>query len=122
MTPYPMALRERVLAACDDGMAAAAAAETFSVRPAWVRRVRQRRREAGEVAPRVATPGPAPVLAPHADWPRALVRDHPGRTAAESRDRRGAGVAVATVWRMPRRLGRTHKKGRSGQPRRTART
>jgi len=122
MTPYSMDLRERVLAACDDGMGTSEVAETFSVSPAWVRRLKQRRRETGEVAPRVATPGPAPALAPHADRLRQEVRDHPGLTAAEYRDRLGLGVAVVTVWRMLRRLGLTHKKGPSGRPSRTART
>ena len=84
-----MDLRERDLAACDDGMGTAEAAETFSVSPAWVRRLKQRRRETGSVEPRAATPGPVPALAPHADRLRDLVRDYPGRTAGEYRDRLG---------------------------------
>jgi transposase len=123
MGPYSMDLRERVLAACDDGMGTAEAAETFSVSQSWVRRLKQRRRETGEVGPRrPAHPGPAPVLAPHHDRLRELVRVHPGRTAAEYRDRLGVGVSVLTVWRAIRRLGLTYKKRLSGPPSRTART
>ena len=98
MKPYSMDLRERVLAACDGGMGTAEVAETFAVSPAWVRRLKQRRRETGEVAPRTARPGPAPVLAADADRLRQVVRANPDRTAA------------VTVWRALRRLGLTHKK------------
>jgi len=122
MKPHSMDLRARVLAACDEGMGTAEAAETFSVSPAWVRRLKQRRRETGSVEPRAATPGPKPALGPHADRVRALVRDGPGLTAGEYRDRLGVAVAVVTVWRALRRLGLTHKKGPSGRPSKTART
>ena len=43
MRVYSMNLRQRVLAACDGGMSTAEAAEAFSVSPAWVRRLKQRR-------------------------------------------------------------------------------
>ena len=59
MRAYSVDLRQRVLAACDGGMTTAEAAEAFSVSTAWVRRVKQRYREAGEVAPRrPVRPGP----------------------------------------------------------------
>ena len=122
MKPYSMDLRERVLAACDGGMGTAEAAEAFAVSPAWVRRLKQRRRETGETGPRTATPGPTPALAPHADRLRELARDYPDLTAAEFRDRLGVRVAAVTVWRALRRLGLTHKKSLSGRPSRTAPT
>ena len=123
MRAYSDDLRLRVLAACDDGMGTAEAAETFTVSPAWVRRVKQRRRDGGEVSPRVpARRGPAPRLAAHADALAACVRAAPGVTAAEVRDRLGLGVSVVTVWRALRRLGLTHKKSRSRPPSGTART
>ncbi len=123
MRAYSTDLRLRVLAACDDGMGTAEAADTFAVSPAWVRRIRQRRRETGEVAPR--TPGRSarpPALAGRAGDLAALVRDHPGLTAAGYRARLGAPVSVLTVWRALRRLGLTHKKSRSGRPSRTGPT
>jgi transposase len=123
MKAYSMDLRARVLAACDDGMGTAEAAEAFAVSPAWVRRIKQRRRETGEVAPRTpARCGPAPALAAHAGRLWDLVRDHPDETAAAYRDRLGVRVAALTVWRMLRRLGLTFKKSRPGPPSRTART
>jgi transposase len=121
MRAYSMDLRQRVLAACDDGMGTAEVAEAFAVSPAWVRRLKQRRRQTGEVAPRrPAHPGPAPALAGHADRLRQLVRDHPGRTAAEYRDLLAVGVCPLTVWRALRRLGLTYKKSRSRRPSRAA--
>jgi transposase len=49
---YSQDLRERILAAYGDGMETAAIAKLFRVSPAWARRVKQRRRETGETAPR----------------------------------------------------------------------
>jgi transposase len=123
MKAYSMDLRARVLAACDEGMGTAEAAEAFAVSPAWVRRLKQRRRESGQVGPRVpARSGPVPALAAHADRLHELVRDHPGQTASGYRDRLGVRVTVLTVWRMLRRLGLTFKKSPPGRPSRAART
>ncbi len=111
MKPYSMDLRERVLAACDDGTGTAEVAETFEVSAAWVRRLKQRRRETGQIGPRVpARFGPKPALADDADRLRQVVRDHPGLSAAEYRDRLEVGVVPLTVWRALRRLGFTFKK------------
>ena len=52
MRAYSMDLRERVLRESDAGMKAAAVAVTYHVSASWVRRLKQRRRETGEVAPR----------------------------------------------------------------------
>jgi len=54
MRPYSMDLRVRVPAAIDAGDSTAEVAEAFTVSPDWVRRLVQRRRETGEVAPRTA--------------------------------------------------------------------
>ena len=120
MKAYSMDLRERVLADSDDGMTTAEVAEAHRVSVAWVRRLKQRRRETGEVAPRVARPGPAPILAGQADEVREVVRANPDRTAAEYRQLLGTSASTVTVWRALRRLGLTHKKsvarGRAGTP------
>ena len=123
MKAYSVDLRARVLAACDDGMGTTEAAEAFAVSPAWVRRIKQRRRQTGEVAPRTpARPGPALSLAAEADRLRELNRQAPDLTPAEVRDRLGLAVAPLTVWRMLRRLGLTFKKSPIGRPSRIART
>ena len=57
-TPYSQDLRDRVLAADDRGMKTKQIAKVFCVSPAWVRRVKQRRRETGETGPRkMGSPG-----------------------------------------------------------------
>jgi transposase len=114
MKPYSMDLRERVLRDCDGGLGTEAVARKYSVSTAWVRRLKQRRREGGGVGPRAATPGPPPALAADYDRLRALVRDNPGVTAGECRDRLGVPVAAVTVWRALRRLGPTFKKSPAG--------
>ena len=52
MRAYSMDLRERVLHDSDAGMKAATVAVKCHVSASWVRRLKQRRRETGEVAPR----------------------------------------------------------------------
>ena len=114
MKPYSMDLRQRVLADCDAGLPTKVVADKYRVSTAWVRRLKQRRREDGSIAPRTATPGPKPALGPHADQLRAMVHRNPGLTAGEYRDRLGVRVAVVTVWRTLRRLGLTFKKSSPG--------
>jgi transposase len=123
MKAYSMDLRSRVLAACDEGMSTAEVAEMFSVSPAWVRRLKQRRQQTGEWAPRrPSRRGPAPLLEPHLQRLRQLVNDHPDRTASQYRDLLGIAVSAITVWRTLKRLGLTFKKKLSGLPNRTVRT
>ena len=123
MKAYSMDLRARVLAAGDGGMTTAEAAGAFAASPAWVRRIKQRRRQAGEVAPRAqARRGPAPALEPEYDRLRASNRAEPDLTPAEVRDRLGRAAAPLTVRRALRRLGLTFKKSRPGRPSGTART
>src|SRR5947209_5004482 len=111
MRAYSVDLRQRVLAACDDGMGTAEVAETFAVSQSWVRRVKQRRREAGELAPRVrGRTGPAPILAAHRGRLAELAQAAPDLSAAEYRDRLGVAAAPVTVWRALRALGLTFKK------------
>jgi transposase len=114
MQPYSVDLRQRVLADCDAGIGTNAVAKKYSVSPSWVRKLKRQRRETGSIAPRVATPGPAPALAAHHDRLRQLVLRAPGLTAAEYRRRLGVPVAVVTVWRAIRRLDFTHKKSPAG--------
>ena len=53
MQAYSMDLRKRVLADSDAGMPTKQVAEKYGVSGAWVRWLKQRRRETGEIAPRV---------------------------------------------------------------------
>ncbi len=65
MEPYDAALRGAVLAACDRNEGTRAIASRFKVSEAWVRRLKQRRRETGEVAPeRERHASPSGMLGP----------------------------------------------------------
>jgi transposase len=122
MAAISMDLRVRIFEARQSGDPTSEVAERFAVSPAFVRRLMQRHRDTGSLAPSAARRGRPPVLAGHADRLRQLNADHPDLTPAEIRDRLGVGVAPLTVWRMLRRLGLTFKKSPSGPPSRTART
>jgi transposase len=110
MKAYSMDLRQRVLADCDRGMGTSAVAAKYTVSTAWVRRLKQRRRQTGEVEPRKGRPGPKPKLAAHHGRLRELVSQQPDLSAGEYRDRLGVGCCALTVWRALRRLGLTFKK------------
>jgi len=106
---YSLDLRTRVLADCDRGLGTRAVATKFSVSESWVRRLKQRRRQNGEVIPRQPRPR-QPTLTPHLDRIRELVATHPDATLEELRALLGVAVCVATLWAAVRRLGLTVKK------------
>jgi transposase len=117
-----MDLRERVLADCDAGVGTGQVAAKYRVSASWVRRLKQRRRQTGEVAPRVARPGPKPSWDGYADRLRDAVRQTPDATLGELRDRLGLAVALSTLWRACAALGLSVKKKSSGRPSKTAPT
>ena len=90
----------------DAGMKAAEVAAKYRVSGSWVRLLKQRRRDTGEVAPRVQRQGRRGMLAPH-----------PDRTLAELKDALATPARVPTVWRAGRALGLTGKT--NGPPVRT---
>src|SRR5437763_4822087 len=110
MNPYSIDLRQRVLAACDAGRATAQVAAAFTVSTAWVRRLKHRRRETGEVGPRRAARGPRPSWDAYADRLRDAVRRTPDATLAELRRQLGLSVALSTLWRAVDALGLSLKK------------
>jgi len=120
MAAISMDLRIRIFEARQSGDTTAEVAERFAVSPAFVRRLTQRHRQTGSLAPSAARRGPQPRLAASADRLRELNARHPDLTPAEVRDRLGVPVSALTVWRMLRRLGLTFKKSRSTPPSRTA--
>src|SRR4051794_1339071 len=87
MTAYSMDLRARVVKDCDGGLGTKAVAAKYAVSAAWVRRLKQRRRETGRVAPVGQRHGPKPGWEPHAAAIRAAVRAAPDLTLDEYRAR-----------------------------------
>jgi len=122
MKSYSMDLRIRVLADCDAGMATATVAAKYSVSAAWVRRLKQRRGQTGETAPRQGRHGPRPSWDVYADRLREAIRQTPDATLAELRQQLGLAVALSTLWRAVTALGLTVKKKSSGRRSRTDRT
>ena len=80
MRAYSMDLRERVWADCQAGMTTPAVAQKYSVSPSWVRRLKQRQKATGSIAPRPPSPGRPVTLAPHDARLRELVRADPDAT------------------------------------------
>ena len=117
MRAYSMDLRERALLDSDAGMKAADVAAKYRVSGSWVRLLKQRRRETGEVAPRVQRQGRRGMLEPHLHTLAALIAAQPDRTLAELKDALATPASVPTVWRAVRALGLTVKK--NGPPVRT---
>ena len=119
-SPYSQDLRSRVLAAYDRGMPTRQVAEVFEVSPAWARRLKQRRRETGETAPRPM--GGATVVKIDMARLAELVRQQPDATLRELRDRLGGVCGEPAVCMALKRLGLSFKKRRSMPRNRTART
>jgi transposase len=121
MRAYSMDLRVRVLGAAEAGETTAELADRFAVSPAWVRRLRQRHRASGEIAPRKAKDPRVPKLRTHLPRVRELLAATPDLTLAELRDELKVAVALSTLWAAVRGLGLTFKRRRPGRPSRTAR-
>ncbi len=114
---YAQDLRDRVLAAADRGMTTKHIAEVFAVSPAWVRRIKQRRRETGETWPRkMGGPG-----VPKIDRARLaqLVGQQPDATLRELRDRLGIDCAESSICVALKKMGLSFQKRQSMPPSRT---
>jgi transposase len=119
MAPYSMDLRTRVLRDSDAGMPSTAVAAKYAVSRAWVDRIRQRRRETGEIRPRTQTKFRRRALEAHQEQRLVfLITARPDATLAELRDALPTTAALSTLWRAIDRLGLTVKK--NGTRRRTA--
>ena len=101
-------LRDRVLGAFDRGMQTKQIADTLGVCRAWVRRVKQRRRETGETTARPM--GGARVIKIDVVRLAELVAEQPDATIPELRDRLGVECSESGVGKALRRLGLSVKK------------
>ena len=122
MKPYSMDLRVRVLADLDAGLPVKDVAAKFSVSPAWVRRLRQRRRESGETTPRTRRPSRQGLAQTHADQIRQAVGKQADATLAELRQQLGLTVALSTLWAALQALGLRLKKKSPAPPSRSGPT
>lgn len=112
---YSQDLRDRVLAACDRGMATKQIADLFTVSSAWVRRVKQRRRENSQVTPRAM--GGLRVIKINMEQLRKLVEQTPDATVRELhlqlQSLYGVKCSESAVGMALGRLGFTFKKRQS---------
>ena len=106
---YSNDLRERVIAACDQGEHAAAVAKRYAVSESFIEKLKRRRRESGSVAAKPHAGGPQPLLAKQSDALRAQLKAKPDTTRKELRDGWGLAVALSTLWYHLDRLGLTFK-------------
>ena len=98
------------------------AARKYRVSEAWVRRVKQVRRQTGRATAAPHAGGRTPGWVTHADAIRRAVREAPDATLDESRTRFRLPLSRAALSRALAALGLTRKKSRSGRASRTGRT
>jgi transposase len=122
MPAYSLDRRQRLLADCDRGLSTRAVATKYRVSESWVRRLKQRRRDTGELAPRAGVTGPKPSWHAYAERLRAALSAAPDATLEELRDRLGRAVALSTRWRAVAALGLSVKNKSCGPRRRTGPT
>lgn len=110
MQAIPLAKREEVLADCDGGMGTLAVAIKHHVSPAWVRRLKQRRRETGEIAARPPKKKTPPKWRSYAARMETILAEHPDITLHELRAELGVDFSVQTLSVALRTLKYTFKK------------
>ena len=115
MKPYMVEFRGEVLAACDANEGTRDIAVRFKVSEAWVRRIKQQRRETGQVAPKKAAPR-RPKWQSWADW---LVRKITARPdiylrelKADLKQELGQEACLMTICNACRELEQSRKKRR----------
>jgi transposase len=115
MKPYSMDLRQRVLQDCDDGLTTQAVADKYKVSDSWVRKLKQRRRQRGSVAPLTPRRSP-PGWVADSDRIRAAIGEQPDLTLEELQAKLALTYSLTTLWRATQALGLTLKKKRHGPP------
>src|SRR5205814_2298726 len=95
-------------------------AAKYRVSPAWVRRLKQHKRERGDIVPRNGGGSRGRKI----DHERLaeLAKAQPDATLVELRDRMGVSVTPWAICKALRELKLTYKKSRSTPPSSTART
>ena len=122
MKPIPLAKRQAVLADGDGGMGTLAVAIKHGVSTAWIRRLKQRRRETGEIEARPPKKKTPAKWRAYAERMEAILAERPDMTLRELREELGVDFSLQMLSLALRTLKYTFKKKSSVQPSRTDRT
>lgn len=109
MRAYSMDLRLRVLRDSEAGIESWEIAEKYGVSRSWVDRVKQRKREHGEIEPRRGS-GRKSLLKPHYELLQQLLKQQPDMTLKEIREELQLNVSLQAISKALRQLGYTLKK------------
>ena len=114
MDAYSVDLRKRVLADCDAGLKTKSVAAKYNVSRSWVRRLKQKRRETGSIAPRPRSGGrPAIIVGTRRKRLKRLLAEHPDATLDELHRRLRWKCCRSTVHNAVVALGLSFKKSHS---------
>lgn len=122
MEAYSTEFREAVLADCDAGLITHDVALKHGVSKSWVRRLKQRRRETGEIEPRPPLKKTPPKWHAWKDRMVACLNEQPDITLRELRESLGVQTSLQTLSVALRKLKYTLKKKSSTPRSRTGRT
>lgn len=123
MKPYSMDFREAVAAARDNGMETAEVVEAFGCCGSWARRLIQRRRETGTLAPRVRqVPDQRKLKDADEQRLREFIQKRPDATLAEMIAELKLTVHPGTLCRRLTAMNLPLKKSLDTLPSRTGRT
>ena len=121
MEAYSLDLRERVLADGDSGLKTKEVAAKYRVSESWVRRLKQKRRETGSIAPLPRSGGrPAIIVGTREKRMRELLKRYPDATLNELHRRMRLKCCVATVHNAAVAMGFRFKKSPSAPASKTA--
>lgn len=111
---YSMEFRRAVARAHEECGSSKEVAEQFGCSESWVRRLVQRLREDGTLAPRpIKLPDNHKLHQKELDQLRQLIQEKPDMTLGELAAALGNKVSIPTVWRATKRLGMSFKKSPS---------
>ena len=115
MQSYSKEFRRDVLTACDAGEGTRTVATRFRVSESWVRRIKQQRRETGQIAPKT-TRQRRPKWSRFAGWLQAKLAEFPDAYLRELRvwlqQERGINASEDLIGRACHELELTRKKRR----------
>ncbi len=121
---YSQDLRQRVIAAMDDGLGAYSVAPMFRVSVSYIYKALGRRRATGDVTAHTSGGGPKPKLAAYDEALRAQIVAKPDLTLAQLQGWLGADhqvkVSIGCLWARLRHLKLTLKKSHNAPPSRIA--